>query len=279
MQTTSTPARGENPSIQIIDELPFFKAGDDGKIAVPRNVGKTVALTDDQVAKIVTEEESSRAVTLTADMLNGTVPAPSDDTPIRLDLSLDNIIDAEGKEELHDMYIKSRQDFVNFLEKFVKDLRSTNTQNLFNQSITDAQRKKAAANIMSLDLLEDNAEIMRQVGTCMPPNFASVATSRQLMQKFGSLVRVNRIPCLKYKDTLSMIKKIENADFRRTMLLMFNAVMQFIIRNPKSAGEREMYIRLQFMVMKYAVRLNHVPVLADKLRDEYMPEIKLTSKK
>lgn len=166
-----------------------------------------------------------------------------------------------------------KKDFSVFLEEYLRDLHAAHREIILNVETSDAQREKSYGAVESLVRIEDNAEMLQFASENMYKATAKMSFTNTEVKKFRSICRRNRIIRLDTVALVERVKKLKNPEFRQKILLMLNMVVYFITRDPEKAKHFELFVRIQFMIIKYAAGTGIVPTLASLLYEMYHSQV------
>jgi len=185
--------------------------------------------------------------------------------PIEVETAASEVAAVPEMEPIIDM--NTNDSFAAYLEKYVVDLRAFHTDLAANEEFPEEMRKKSRDALLCLDMVDDNTYVLENSNIYR--SMHTIAFVKGLIPKFRSIMRRNRIPRLDCIELLREIKKCQNKHLRAMLLVMLGTVIMFMTNNPTIVKERSVYVRVQFMVMRYAATLGYTPVLASKLFESY----------
>lgn len=181
---------------------------------------------------------------------------------------LDPVIDMQDAEHVKGVLAKARTDYIDFLENYVKEMRAVHEAILASD---DEAAKPAARDVIdSLDLVEDNATVMGWPTEHFSRSYNHMAELNANMRDFRRIARRSRITKLDTKALVEKVKAVQDDALRMKLAMMLSAVMQMFTRDPQMAARRKTYVKVQFVVIQFAIVTRQVPVLASLLYERYM---------
>jgi hypothetical protein len=227
-------ARGETPFMSHIDELAFKDAAGIQGIVRVGSGGKTQAVTEELPA------------------------APDGDTP-----------DTKDAEEnaMRSALSTDTAEFIALVEKSLEELKFESSNIMVDESVTPEQRSVAMAKLNAIYMIENPAALVENVG--IYSHLGSLTTTANLTARFRSVCRTEGVNSLNFKELVASVKGIEDRELRQKMILMLNIVMLYTLNMPKKSAGREVFVRFQVAIIKYAVTLRVTPVLASVAYESY----------
>jgi hypothetical protein len=155
----------------------------------------------------------------------------------------------------------------NLIEGMMKEMRDTHNEIVADADTSEVQRAASLAVIDSINLVENHQPVV----DFMPMNqqINTIAFMKETLKRFRSMTRRFRISKLDALELIDGIRNMKDVQRRQKLIIMVNTVMLFAMKDPAIFRERAVFLRFQFLVLKYAIKLSYMPVLASVLHERY----------
>ena len=178
---------------------------------------------------------------------------------VESELSAVNAELANDISEARKMYIDNMQAMINLLkERHTKSLEAT-----------DGKDEVANNELYAISLVETPDPVV--LFAVNKGGLRLDSMNRFDHNKMRSFFRRNKITKLKYPELVALIKQIPDPEHKAKMTCMFNSIVLFATESNAAGKPKNLatMVRLNFAIMRGAIKLGLMPVLASKAYEAF----------